>query len=337
MTESATKTQPSRAQQFARVVIVASVALFLPMIVGRIILGAPAMTMLMFGTLVGFLNTAAGGRKVGSAASIVFVLAAPVALVAGQDPVAGTCLMALGCLVVGTSAYWQRYGGFNVGLVGVLFILASPAAQADLLEGGLTESEYLLAVLAGTLVCAFWPVAILPLLHFVKGIPKEWHFSKTDALRYLVTITIVVSATTFYALAFARDSNGLWLPLTLLMVLQVAPGATKHRAFQRVYGTIAGALTSAVLATVFHGTWVIAVIGLVALLGLLATMGHEPYSYYAFFLTVVVLLGVSATEPPLEASLQRIVYTVIGCAIALGLYLLKRAIIDQGKAAHEGS
>ena len=123
-------------------------------------------------------------------------------------------------------------------------------------------------------------------------------------------------------------------PLTLLMVLQVAPDTTRHRAFQRVYGTIAGALASAVLATVFHGTWVIAVVAVIAFFGLLATMGHQPYSVYAFFLTVLVLLGVSATEPPLEASLQRIVYTVIGCALALTAYLIERRLTaDDTRAA----
>lgn len=337
MTESATGHLPARMQEFGKVALVAIVALWPPLIAGRLVLGAPAMTMLMFGTLVGFLNTAAGGRRLGAATSAVFVLVAPVALVAGQDPLAGTCLMALGCLGVGTSAYWQRYGGFNVGLTGMLFILASPAAQADLLDGGPAQSKYLLAVLVGTLVCAFWPVAILPLLHFVKDIPMEAHYEKADALRYLVTITVLVSATTFYALAFARDSNGLWLPLTLLMVLQVAPGATKNRAMQRMYGTIVGALTTSVLATMFHGTWVIAVIGVIAFFGVLATMGHEPYSYYAFFLTVLVLVGVSATEPALEASFQRVLYTSIGCGIALAAYLLKQGIdrgLDNRRAQH---
>ncbi len=288
--------------------------------------------MLLFGTLIGFLNTATAGRRLGAAATIAFVLVAPVALVAGQDPLAGTCLMALGCLVVGTSAYWQRFSAFNAGLTGTLFILASPAAQADLLDGGPAQSEYLLAIMLGTLLCGLWPVVILPLLHFVKDVPIEAHHEKGDTLRYVLTITVLVSATTFYALAFARDSNGLWLPLTLLMVLQIAPDTTRHRAFQRVYGTIAGALTAAVAATVFHGTWILAGIGIIAFFGLLATMGRQPYSYYAFFLTILVLLGVSATEPPVEASLQRILYTVIGCALALAAYVLERRFIVERTA-----
>ena len=334
MTQTATAGPSSRAREFGKVAFVATVGIWPPLIAGRLILGPTAITMLLFGTLVGFLNTAAAGRRLGAAATIAFVLVAPVALVAGQDPVAGTCLMALGCLAVGTSAYWQRFSAFNVGLTGTLFILASPAAQADLLDGGRAQSEYLLAVLLGTLLCGLWPVAILPLMHFVKDIPLEAHHKKADTFRYVVSVTILVSATTFYALAFARDSNGLWLPLTLLMVLQVAPDTTRHRAFQRVYGTIAGALASAVLATVFHGTWVIAVVAVIAFFGLLATMGHQPYSVYAFFLTVLVLLGVSATEPPLEASLQRIVYTVIGCALALTAYLIERRLTaDDTRAA----
>ena len=201
-----------------------------------------------------------------------------------------------------------------------------PTAQADLLEGGPAQSKYLFAILVGTIACAFWPVIFAPMMGVVKDIPKTLHNTRADTTRYLVTMTILVSLSTFYALAYARDSNGVWLPLTLLMVLQVAPGATKHRALQRAYGTVAGAVLSAVVATAFHSTWVIAVIAMIAFLGLLATVGREPYSVFAFFLTILVLLGVSATEPPLEASMQRIVYTGIGCAIALALYSLKQAV-----------
>ena len=62
------------------------------------------------------------------------------------------------------------------------------------------------------------------------------------------------------------------------------------------------------------------------LLGMLAMAGREPYSLFAFFLTAVVLLGVSATEPAAEASAQRIMYTVLGAAIALAVYFLTVAM-----------
>lgn len=126
-----TSTAGTRARDFGRIAVVATVGLWPPLIAGRLILGSPAITMLLFGTLIGFLNTATAGRRLGTAATIAFVLVAPVALVAGQDPLAGTCLMALGCLLVGTSAYWQRFSAFNVGLTGTLFMVASPTAQTD--------------------------------------------------------------------------------------------------------------------------------------------------------------------------------------------------------------
>jgi hypothetical protein len=324
----------SEARRLVRLVVVAAVTMWPPLVAGRIILGPTATTMLLFGALVGFVNTAAGGRRVGAVASVVFILMAPVALVAGQDALAGTCLMAVGCLAVGTSTYWKRFAGFHVGLVALLFIVTSPTTMVEKMDGGPSESRYFLAVLLGTAVAAFWPVVFAPLMHVVNAVPKEAHFEKPDTVRYTIVTTVLVSAATFYALAFARDSHGVWLPLTLLMVLQVAPGATRHRALQRVWGTIAGAMLAAVVATAFGGTWVVGVVGIVVFLGMLATVGREPYSVFAFFLTTVVLLGVSATEPPLEASAERVVYTLIGSGIALLVYLLKVGIShEEGREA----
>ena len=246
--------------------------------------------------------------------------------VAGQDDLAGTCLMALACLGIGTSSYWKRFAGFHVGLVGILFIITSPAAMVAKMDGGPEQTRYFLAVLVGTAVCAFWPVVFAPMLHLVKDVPMDAHFERPDTVRYLVMMTIVVSAATLYALVYARDTHGVWLPLTLLMVLQVAPSDTKRRALQRVWGTIAGAVFAAVVATAFHGTWVVLAVGIVVFLGMLSMAGREPYGLFAFFLTAVVLLGVSATEPAAEASAQRIMYTVLGAAIALAVYFLTLAM-----------
>ena len=124
-------------RRLGQMLLVALVASWPPLIAGRIVLGSPAMTILLYASIIGFLNTVAGGRRVGAAASVVFLLVAPVALVVGVNPFAGACLMALACLFVGTSAYWQRFGGFGTILVGMAFIMASPASVVNRLDGGL--------------------------------------------------------------------------------------------------------------------------------------------------------------------------------------------------------
>lgn len=295
--------------------------------------------MLLFGMIIGFLNTVMGGRKVGAAAAIIFVLISPVAAVVGQNALAGACLMALACIFVGTSAYWQRYGGFSTILVGIAFIMASPVVILDKLSVDIAQSKFLFAVLIGTAVSAFWPVVLVPLMQPVTGLPASLRYDKSDTLRYLIAITVLVSAAMYYALQFARNSHGVWLPLTLIMVLRVGADQTKHRAFQRVWGTIAGAVVAALAASVVHERWALMVLIAIAFLGLAATMGREPYALFAFFLTTLVLLGVSFSEPAVQASYQRIVYTALGSAIALIAYLAKvtvaRILAQRRSAANE--
>ena len=162
----------------------------------------------------------------------------------------------------------------------------------------------------------------------MQAIPLDQRYSKPDTIRYVAAITVLVSSSMFYALAFARDTNGVWLPLTLIMVLRVGADATRHRAFQRLWGTIAGAAFAAVAASLVHPQWAIAALIVIALLGMFATMGREPYGLFAFFLTTLVLLATSAGEPVLEASYQRVLYTAIGAALALAAYGAKIGIAD---------
>ena len=303
-----------------------------PLILGRIFLGADAMTVLVFGTLVGFINTVSGGRRVGAGGAIAFILLTPVAVVVGQVPIAGAFLMAMGCILVGTSAYWQRFGGFTIILVGMLFEMSLPKDIASQLVGGVDQSSDLVWVLVGTAACAFWPVLVVPFLNAVRDIPIDAHNSKPDTLRHAVTLTVLVSATTFYALAFARDSHGVWLPLTLLMVLQVSAQSTWHRAIQRVWGTITGAVFAALAVAVIPEQWVIGVLMVLALVGFFATMGREPYGVFAFFLTSVILLGVSFSEPAVQVGFERVLYTILGSALALAAIWVGRILPERQRS-----
>lgn len=309
------------------------VAVIIPIVAARWALGSSAMTMLLFGALAGYMNTITGGRRVGAAAAVAFVLAAPIALVAGQDPIAGASVMTLACLLVGFAVYFKRYSGFSILLVGILFIVTSPSALADKFDGGTVQEEYLLSVLVGTAICAFWPVLIVPALHGAKNVPRSMTNAWMDTTRYAVSLAILVGLTTFYAIEWGADSHGVWLPLTLLMVMQVQPGSTPYRSAHRVAGTIAGTIFVSVYVTVFHNPWATGVLLIAATLALIWLVGSHPYWRWVFAMTVLVVGGVSAGEPVLDASAERIVYTLIGSAIALAVYGLKIAVLHPGKSA----
>lgn len=307
----------AEAKQTAQVVAVCAIAMWPPMVAGRIWLGAPATTMLLFGSMVGFLNTSVAGRRVGAATALVFVLVAPVAVLAGENPLAGASLLALGALLVGGASWWVRLTKLGpTVLVGMVFLVGAPAAVANRMIGGATETRYLLGVLIATAVCAFWPVVVLPRLVPVTPVAADEHNPMVNVVTYTGVFAVLIMATTYWALEFGHATHGIWLPLTIVMILQVTPEATRHRLIHRVGGTTLGAVTAVALVTFIPPGWGIHLAIAVVFVGVYATMGREPYAVFVFFLTTLVLIGVSASEPAVLGGEQRLVYTLAGAVLA---------------------
>ena len=327
MATSITTRLGSEARRTGQVVLLCAIAMWPPMIAGRIWLGAPATTMLLFGALVGFLNTSIAGRRIGAAAALVFVLVAPVTVLAGENPLAGASLLALGALLVGGASYWTRLTKLGPSvLVGMVFLVGAPPAVANRMIGGATETRYLLGVLIATAVCAFWPVVLLPRLVSITPIAADDHNPLANVVAYTGVFAVLIMATTYWALAFGHRIHGIWLPLTIVMVLQVTPEATRHRLIHRVGGTLVGALTAVTIVTLVPPGWGIHLAIAVVFVGLYATMGREPYAVFVFFLTNLVLIGVSASEPALLGGEQRLFYTLVGEALATVAAILMAAI-----------
>lgn len=327
MTTSVVDRLGSEVRRTGQAVLLCAIAMWPPMIAGRIWLGAPATTMLLFGALVGFLNTSIAGRRVGAAAALVFVLVAPVSVLAGENSLAGASLLALGALLVGGASYWTRLTKLGPSvLVGMVFLVGAPAAVASRMIGGATETRYLLGVLIATTVCAFWPVVVLPRLVSITPIPADDHNPLVNVIPYTGVFAVLIMATSYWALAFGHRIHGIWLPLTIVMVLQVTPEATRHRLIHRVGGTTLGAITAVTIVMLVPPGWGIHLTIAVTFVGLYATMGREPYAVFVFFLTTLVLIGVSASESAVVGGEQRLLYTLIGAALATVAALLMAAI-----------
>ena len=302
------------------------VAALPPQILGHLVLGQSASTMLLFGVMVALMNTLFGGVRVGVIASMGFLVLAPISLVVGTNPLAGACLMAVVCISVGRSSLWRRYGALYMVPLGMIYLMTLPMSVTSTMVGGITETSHLLAVLAVTGCCSAWAITGVWLLHYAKGIPSSVQNTQLDAMRYTVVMTVLVFVSTFYVLSQGRDSHGAWLVLTIFMVLQVPAMTTRHRAVHRVAGTVAGALFAAVISSLVTERWVIISLLILALLGVLATAGHEPYALFSFFMTTMILLGISPTGATIEASVGRVAYTLAGALLALFALALVRFI-----------
>jgi hypothetical protein len=322
----------SLAQSFRSGLVVLLVTTLPPLVLAWITLGPTAVTVCVFGCLIGVVNTLMGGARVGLMASGFFILVTPVALTVGSEPLAGACLIALVCVIVGSSVRWQRFGGLYEVPLGMIYLMSLPASVTASMLGGPSSSWYLPAAMGVAAFSTLWALAGTHLLRHSKGIPLSVHHATSDSLRYLIVMTVLVSVSTYYVLAYARG-HGAWLVLTLFLVLQVDAHATERRALQRVAGTIVAALACALIASVTTQQWVISTLVVLAFLGVLATLGlPQHYSWFTFFITTVILLGTTHPDATVGASFDRLAYTVIGSALALAAIAIMSRLPDPARA-----
>lgn len=113
-----------------------------------------------------------------------------------------------------------------------------------------------------------------------------------------------------------EDHNVFWVMLTIFIVLQPGPAATASKALRRSLGTIAGALTIAILAQIVPAEAIVA-IGIAAL-ALSTAWYRSSYTIYVAGLTImIVALFGAQDESFLTWAGLRLADTALGTAIAL--------------------
>ncbi|HYW04574.1 MAG TPA: FUSC family protein [Gammaproteobacteria bacterium] len=111
--------------------------------------------------------------------------------------------------------------------------------------------------------------------------------------------------------------HGIWIPLTVLIVLQPQLGATLSRALQRTGGTLLGALLAGLLIFLFHGS-VMLDAAILACLFLTLLLFRQRYWLAVVFLTpLIILLLTLMTHQPWAEIVNRIGDTLAGAVLAL--------------------
>jgi uncharacterized membrane protein YccC len=108
-----------------------------------------------------------------------------------------------------------------------------------------------------------------------------------------------------------------WVVLTVAIVLKPDFGSVFARAVQRGLGTILGAvLGAAILAVIPYGPWLLVPFAILA--GLLPYGQQRNYGLFATFLTPLVVLLIDLLTPVgWHLALDRLLDTLLGCAIVL--------------------
>ena len=305
-------------------VILVAVGIAPPLFGFQALLGQNVFTMVLFGIEVAILNTIYGNVKLGLMISGVYVLLLPVSVVSGSIALAGACLMALACLAMGISSRWQRFSGFYTVPLGMAFVMTLPANITHTLVGDPAKIRHLSVFVAVTAIACVWSSLVTHALIGSLEIPFAATNPKGDSVHYTVVMAVIVSLASWWVLTYGINNHGVWLILTLLIVLQINRQTTRHKILHRAGGTVCGAIFAALVVGLGEPHWFVMVAFYLMSIGTIAFLGQEPYAIFVFFLTNVVLLGLNTGV--VGASVDRLVYTLIGVAISLAVVVIEEMI-----------
>lgn len=132
------------------------------------------------------------------------------------------------------------------------------------------------------------------------------------ALRMALLTTLAVAAYLHWAVP-----RGYWMAFAIIVVLQPDYGATRQRAFQRVTGTVAGALLGSATLFVPLPLWLLAGLTISAAFAF-AYFLKRRYGLAVFFVTTMIVLLTELHVPVhLDFTVGRLLSNLTGAALAL--------------------
>lgn len=310
-------TEPQRSPVPRRLVLSAVFVLILalPGIIAGVVWSADAASPLMLGAIVGAAAVMSAGRRIALFQVFLLLLAAPVAIVAGEVPVAGAAIMALLCLGAGMTSLWGLHTSFTMIPLVLAYPLIHPPALGDI-PIDRTSTTYVVVLSLLLFAGGLWMAIVVPLLARHRDLPPLQPASRVDAVTYTIVITVLCSVNTFAVLVMRPGSQGAWLILTLIAVTQLGPLLSLRRSAYRVVGTVLGTMIAAGIAAAVPDHGIQIALALVTLMAALFMRSQGTYWAYVTFLTPTVVL-LSSTGDVTATSEYRLLYTLIAVSQVL--------------------
>lgn len=155
---------------------------------------------------------------------------------------------------------------------------------------------------------------LTPVYYPLSTLRENLSFSSTIFRHSLrLTITIIIS---FVIGTIFELENVYWILLTIVVIMRPGYGLTKERSFQRIYGTIAGALIAfAILSAIDNHVILGGLIIICIILGF--TFTTINYTIGVTFVTMYVVFLYGILDPNINDVIRyRIIDTVIGAGLA---------------------
>jgi len=177
------------------------------------------------------------------------------------------------------------------------------------------------ALVLGIEVMIFgWHAQDVPVLASLASKPPQPVFEGREARPLIPALALALCLGGAYSSHwFYQAPHWFWIPLTVGLVMKPDLGPVSDRALQRIIGTLVGVAIGAFL-LIFAGKGYLSVLIMAALAGVLPWAMQRSYLLQAVFLTPLILMLVDVIVPgtrDVDFALQRLIDTVIGCAIVL--------------------
>ncbi|MGV1034253.1 MAG: FUSC family protein [Microbacteriaceae bacterium] len=327
MTDTASSTASSTSSSLGKRILLAVLLLvsgLIPVLVLYAVTHELAMIWALPATFAGVSAVLFGDRKIAIINALTLALLAPVAISASANPVAGTALIAVLCLVVGQLSQYELQGATLFAPVLMSWLVLSPPPWDGTVD--LSNTAYLAWVGVAFGLGALLPALVLPLLLKRTAVTLVHRHSSRESLSYTVTIMVLAAGSTWVLMNLEHHAKGAWVITTIIMLAQVGDVGTFGRTLSRVLGTLLGVGVVMVVFTFSPPAWLIMTLGvLFAIAAITAMFGPRYWLVVAFLTPAVLCADASSSGDLVPLGELRLEGTVIG-----GLLVVVAALVSIG-------
>lgn len=289
-----------------------------------------------------------GGARDQSLAVIAFMTTAGVLARAFDGaPIPSALLVGLVALIIGLAA--RRGLSSPILGVGIVlgFLVMSPPDLTNKDSNLFTSVNPVMATAILLALGGFWALVVGKVVHKNAPIvPKNEIRDIFVVVPYALALALSTGIATYFLLTGSAGSLGAWLILTIFVIMKPRVDATMSHTRDRILGTFAGSAIAIIAIAILHifdsQQGLIQITAALLFVGIaMAYFVPGPYWVYVMFLTPgVILLDSNAVSDQDNVALTRVVFTLMGTAVALGVGFLvqggarqwrKRSSTTQGQ------
>lgn len=323
------------------------IILLIPGILIASFLVGGAASVFLFGALPVAVAFFGGAGKQSLLVLVSMTVAGTLARAFDGSPIPSALLVGLVALIIGLGA--RRGLSSPIMQVGIVlgFLVMSPPDLTNKDSGLSLGIDPVLATAILLAVGGLWALIVGTVVHKkAPAVPENEVVELSVVVPYALSLAISTGVVTYCLLYFSAGNLGAWMILTIFVVMKPDRDSTMLKTKDRIQGTFAGTVIAIIaieILNLFNSQEGLAQV-ILALLFIGIAMAYfvpGPYWVYVMCLTPgVILLDSNAVSDQDDVAFTRVVYTLIGIAIALVIgFLVHRSyrILAKRRSDYSGS